>query len=85
MLPAITGSNPASDFVTSRSAFSLTVVSSVSELLPAVASAVVAETVAVLDRSAVREEFTFTVSVTVVSSPAASVPRLQVTESVMPL
>src|SRR5438105_428038 len=62
-----------------RSAAVLTVVPSVAELLAASGSVVELDTVAVLDRSAVREGSTCTVRVTDVDPEAAMVPSDQVT------
>ena len=78
MFPAITGSGE-SDFVIDRSASVFSVVVSVAELLPGVGSEVVALTVALFERSVVRDEFTFTVSVRDVLAPLARPPIAQVT------
>ena len=56
-----------------------TVVASVAELLPGVGSVVVALTVAVLERAAVLEELTLTVSVRDVLAPLARPPIAHVT------
>src|SRR5437867_4306580 len=65
--------------VIDRSACRSTPVVSVAEVLPGVGSVVVLETVAVLDRLAVRDGSTFTTSVSVIESPGFMSPRLQFT------
>ena len=79
MLPAITGSNPASDFVTSRSAELVIVVVSVAELFPGVESVVPAgtATLAVFERVPVAEEATVPFTVNVAVAPLLrSIARL---------
>ena len=77
--PATTGSG-VWDFVMDRSAEVSTVVPSVAVLFPEIGSVVELDTVAELDRSAVREGFTCTTKCRVVSAaPAATVPSDHVT------